>query len=132
MSGTNTPIRSAGGATPTKAGRPSLSEITVHKGVDKATTRLWAALYMGEAIKSAKIYLSKSTGGKKPEDYYVIEMTNVFVTSIQLNSGSGEPEMGTESVTLSFDSVAQTYMRQGSDGLLTNAGGVPYSLAAAK
>jgi type VI protein secretion system component Hcp len=89
-------------------------------------------LYFAQPIKSAVISISKSTGGKKPEDYYTITLSNVFVTSIQLRSGEGEPEMGTESVTLSFDSVDQVYKRQGSDGLLTNAGAVTFNLASGK
>ena len=130
--GTNIPVRSAGGTGSTKGGRPSISEMTVVKSVDSASTRLWMVLYTGQLIKTATISLSKSTGGKKPEDYYVIKMTNVFVTSVHLKSGSGEPGLGTETVTLSFDSIEQVYMRQGSDGLLTNAGGVTFNLASGK
>jgi type VI secretion system Hcp family effector len=106
--------------------------MTVVKGVDKATTGLWYALYSGQAIKTATISLSKSTGGKKPEDYFTMTLSNVFVSSIHLHSGEGESGMGTESVTLSYDSIDLVYKRQGADGLLTNAGVVSFSLAAGK
>jgi len=106
--------------------------MTVVKAIDKATCRLWSALYFGQPVKTAIISVGKSTGGKKPEDYYTITMSNVFVTSIQLRSGDGEPGLGTESVTLSFDSIDQVYKIQGKDGLLTNAGVVTYNLASGK
>ena len=40
--------------------------------------------------------------------------------------------MGTETVTLSFDSVTVDYKVQGKDGLLTSAGSMFYDLAKGK
>jgi type VI secretion system secreted protein Hcp len=124
---TNTPVRTGSG--PQKGGKVSISEVELTKAVDKATSQLCAAVSFGQLFKTATLTWSKSTGGKKPEDYMTITLTNALVTSVHLTS-PGSRGIGVESVSLSFDSIAITYMVQGKDGLLTRTGAWSYSLAA--
>ena len=131
LGGSNTPIRTVGSGGGTKGGKPTITEITIHKSVDKSSTALWSACANGQKIKTGTITFNKSTGGKKPETYMTITLTNVYVTGVQFTSGHGSV-LGTESVTLSFDNINWEYKAQGIDGLLTTAGQFIYDLVLGK
>jgi type VI secretion system Hcp family effector len=109
-----------------------MTEVTVTKPFDKASVQLLKASATGQIFKTAKITWSKSTGGKKPEDFITITLIGVLVSSVQQTSERGGEGMGTETVTLSFDSVTVDYKVQGKDGLLTSAGSMFYDLAKGK
>jgi type VI secretion system secreted protein Hcp len=126
----NSPVNTASGAI--KGGKVSMTEVTVTKPFDKASVQLLKASATGQIFKTAKITWSKSTGGKKPEDFITITLIGVLVSSVQQTSERGGEGMGTETVTLSFDSVTVDYKVQGKDGLLTSAGSMFYDLAKGK
>ena len=86
----------------------------------------------GQILKTAKITWSKSTGGKKPEDFITITLSGVLVSSVQQSSSRSGEGMGTESVTLSFDKVNVDYKTQEKTGLLISAGQMAYDLAQGK
>lgn len=125
---TNSAVRSAQGSP--KGGKPSVSEITVTKSFDKASPQLFNAVVSSTLIKTAKISISKSTGGKKPEDYLTITMTGVYITSVQATSSRDQPGygIGSETITLNFQTVAIDYKSQRPDGLLVSAGTASYDL----
>src|SRR5208282_2486942 len=85
-----------------KGGKVSMSEVTVTKYFDKASVQLLKASASGQILATAKITWSKSTGGKKPEDFITITLSGVLITSVQQSSTRGGTGMGTESITLSF------------------------------
>jgi type VI secretion system secreted protein Hcp len=123
---TNSAIRSAAGST--KGGKPTVSEITVTKDLDKATPQLFNALVGSTLIKTATISMSKSTGGGKPEDHLVITLTGVYITSIQMTSSKEHLTKGVETVTLNFQKVNIDYKVQLASGLLASGGSAAYDL----
>ncbi len=123
----NSPVNTGSGAI--KGGKVSITEVTVTKFFDKASVQLLKASANGQIFKSAKITWSKSTGGKKPEDFITITLQGVLISSIQQSSSRTGEGMGMETVTLSFDAVTVDYKVQGKDGLLTSAGSMAYDLA---
>jgi type VI secretion system secreted protein Hcp len=127
--GTNVSIRSAQGST--KGGRPTVSEITVTKNFDKATTQLLSALVNSTVIKTASISMSKQTGAGKLEDYLVITLSNVIITSHQLSSSRSLPpgQLGSETVTLNYQKINIDYKIQLISGLLASGGTMAYDLA---
>jgi type VI secretion system secreted protein Hcp len=126
----NSPVNTGGGFV--KGGKVSMTEITVTKFFDKASVQLLKAAATGQILKTAKITWSKSTGGKKPEDFMTITLTGVLISSIQQSSSRGGEGMGTESVTLCFDKVNVDYKTQERTGLLISAGQMSYDLALGK
>lgn len=76
----NTAVRSAQGDT-TKGGKASVGEITMVKHTDKSTPHLVLAVTGCQTFPTATISLCKSTGGKKPEDYFIIKLTNAYISS---------------------------------------------------
>ena len=123
----NSPVNTGTGAI--KGGKVSMTEITLTKFFDKASVQLLKAAATGQIFKTARITWSKSTGGKKPEDFITITLAGVLVSSVQQSSSRSGEGMGTESVTLCFDKVNVDYKTQETTGLLTSAGQMSYDLA---
>jgi type VI secretion system secreted protein Hcp len=110
-----------------KGGKASVNEITVTKYTDKSSPQLFMAVCTCQTFKTAKISVSKSTGGKKPEDYLILTMQLVNITSWQLSSPSGG-EMGTETLTFNFCNINIDYKMQTAMGILVSASNVSYNL----
>jgi type VI secretion system secreted protein Hcp len=125
---TNSAVRSAAGTS--KGGKPTVSEITVIKHIDKASPPMLNALLTNQLIKSAKITMSKSTGGGKPEDFVTITLTGVYITSHHMTHSHDFPEhqRGLETVTLNFQKVSIDYKVQLASGLLVGATSASYDL----
>ena len=64
-----------------RVGQASVSEMRCTKRPDKASSQIAYASLSHEKMSSAIISCSKQTGGKPPEDYLTITLTNVYVTS---------------------------------------------------
>jgi type VI secretion system secreted protein Hcp len=125
-------VRSAAGSP--KGGKPTVSEITVTKQIDKSSPQLFNASWSNQLIKTATIAISKTTGAGKPEDYFVITLTNVYITSIQQSHSKDLPahQTGSETVTLNFQKVNIDYKVQMGSGLLASAGSAAYDLTSGK
>jgi len=126
MGCSNSVVMSSQGAT-TKGGKASVSEITVTKYTDKSSPQLFGAVCGCQVFKTAKISVSKSTGGKKPEDYLIIAMNSVIISSWQLSSPSGAG-VGTETLTLKFGKINIDYKMQTAMGILVSAANCSYDL----
>jgi type VI secretion system secreted protein Hcp len=124
----NSAVRSAQGSP--KGGKPTVSEMTVTKRIDKASPQLFNALVSSTLIKTAILSMSKSTGGGKIEDHFVITMTGVYVTSLQVTHSRDMPEhqKGAETVTLNFQKVSIDYKVQLVSGLLAQGASASYDL----
>lgn len=124
----NSAVRSAAGSP--KGGKPTVSEITVTKQIDKSSPALYSALVNSQKINTAEITLSKSTGGGKPEDYVTITLTNVYITSIQTGSSKDLPpnQKGGETVTLNYQKIEFAYKIQLTSGLLAAGTSWQYDL----
>jgi len=126
----NSAIRSVQGGT-TKGGKVSINEITLVKHTDRSTPLLVNAVACCQAFPTATISMSKSTGGKKPEDYFVIKMSNAYVSSLQLSSPAAGA-LGTETITLNFQKITMDYKKQNDMGILVAASSVTCDLKQGK
>src|SRR5579862_2665486 len=122
----NPAVRSAQGGT-SKGGKVTINEISVVKHTDKSTPLLFNAIASAQKFPKAVLSLSKSTGGKKPEDYLTITLTNAYISSLQLSSPS-VGAMGTETIVLNFQKIDMDYKQQNAMGILVSASSATYDL----
>ena len=95
------------------AGKPNFADLSFMHALDKASPVLMKACAMGDHFPEATLTARKV--GKGPQDYLIIKMKEVFITSIQ-PSGSTEHPM--ESVSMAFGHVDLEYKPQKGDGSL--------------
>jgi type VI secretion system secreted protein Hcp len=111
------------------AGRASFHDFTFNHRVDSASPVLMRVCATGEHIKDATVTVRKV--GKGQQDYLVIKMTDVLVTSVSL-SVSAEGDATVESVALAFATVDLEYRPQKPDGSLDAGIHFRYDLKANK
>jgi type VI secretion system secreted protein Hcp len=97
------------------AGKASFHDFSFTHHVDKASPLLMKACATGTHLKDATITLRKA--GKAQQEYLVITMTDVLVTSVS-TSVSAEGDATMESVGLAFAKVDLEYKPQKADGSL--------------
>jgi type VI secretion system secreted protein Hcp len=96
------------------AGKATFQDLTFTHRVDRATPLLMRACATGEHIKDAAITVRKA--GKGPQEYLVIKMNDVLVTSVS-TSVSVEGDT-VENVALACAKVDLEYRPQKADGSL--------------
>ena len=96
----------------------SLTDITVSKDTDKASSQLFLYCANGQYIPTLVI-TSRKAGGSQQE-YLVITCKDILVTSWHV-SGSDEDGVPAESVTFSFRKIELSYREQLGDGTLAGA-----------
>jgi len=106
-----TGIGSMGGGS--GAGKANFHDLSFMHALDKASPVLMKACAMGDHFDTATLVSRKA--GKGQQDYLIVKMKEVFVTSVQ-PSGSSEHPM--ESVSLTFGHVDLEYKPQKPDGSL--------------
>lgn len=111
------------------AGKVSFHEFNFTHHVDKASPNLMKACATGEHINDATITLRKA--GKGQQEYLVITMTDVLVTSVS-TSVSAEGDASIEGVVLAFAKVDLEYKPQKPDGTLDLGIHFKYDLKANK
>lgn len=96
------------------AGKVDLSSITLQKQVDASSCKLFQSSCAGTHFASATLTV-REAGGSSPLEYYVANMTQVFIDSISWGgaAGGGKPS---ESVSISYESIKITYIPQNADG----------------
>ena len=96
------------------AGRATFKDLSIVHNVDKATPRLLEACATGVHLKDATITQRKA--GKGQQEYLIIKMSDVLITSVQPSASGGEA--GVESVTLQPWKIDLEYKPQKPDGSL--------------
>jgi len=114
----------AGGGT----GKVALQDFHFVKKCDKASPKLFVACATGEHIKMATLTCRKA--GKDQQEFLVIKMNDVLVTSVADSDDSGGAQL--ESVTLAFAKVDLEYRPQKADGSLDAGLHFKYDLKASK
>ena len=109
------------------AGKVSMSDLSFTKRVDKSSPKLLALCVTGDHAKEATLYCSKQTGQKTPEDFLVIKLTEVYISSFQCGGSSGE-DVGTESLSVTYATIDYDYKVQDDKGVLKSGGEVVYDL----
>jgi type VI secretion system secreted protein Hcp len=110
------------------AGKATFNDLLIVHKVDKASPVLMSACATGQHLKEATITQRKA--GKGQQDYLIIKMNDVIVTSVASTTASGAP--GSESVSLSFAKVDFEYKPQKNDGSLSAGVHFKYDLKAQK
>jgi type VI secretion system secreted protein Hcp len=97
------------------AGKAQIQEIHFVHHVDKASPNIMKMCATGEHLVEAT--LSQRKPGSVPQEYLVIKLNDVIVTSVS-DSGSSGSDLPTESVALAFAKVDLEYKPQKPDGSL--------------
>jgi type VI secretion system secreted protein Hcp len=109
------------------AGKANFNDLSIMHSVDKASPVLMAKCATGEHIKEATLVSRKA--GKGQQEYLIIKMSDILVTSVQ-PSGSSEHPM--ESVSLNFAKIDFEYKPQKEDGTLDAGVHFKYDIKANK
>jgi len=96
-------------------GKADFSDLSFTHYVDKASAVMLQSCAGGEHIKEALLTVRKA--GKTPQDFLMIKMTDVVITSVN-PGGTGGDGGHSESATLQFSKVALEYKPQKADGSL--------------
>ena len=115
----------AGGA---GAGKATFHDLSFTHKIDKASPVLMQRCATGQHLKDATITRRKS--GKGQQEFLVIKMSDVIVTSVQQHDEGGKSQV--ESVTLAFAKVDVEYKPQKADGSLDAGIHFKYDLKASK
>ncbi len=110
-------------------GKASFHDFNFTHHVDKASPVLMKSCATGEHIKDATVTVRKA--GKGQQEYLVITMTDVLVTSVS-TSVSAEGDVTMEGVTLAFAKADLVYKPQKPDGSLDAGIHFKYDLKAQK
>ena len=95
-------------------GKASFHDLSFTHKIDKASPLLLRGCATGQHLKDATITRRKS--GKGQQEFLVIKMNDVIITSVAEGDESGGSQM--ETVTLAFAKVDVEYRPQKSDGSL--------------
>jgi len=115
-------VTSVAGTGGSGAGKADLSDFSVMKYFDKASTPIFKSLTKGVHIKSGTLEAVKSGGDGKP--FLKVDLEELFVTSHQL---SGSSEIPSESVSFSYNQIKIEYSTQDEKGVITTAGSVTFN-----
>ena len=110
--GVSHPVSGSGGGG--GAGKARFNDLSFTHKIDKASPLLLKACAAGQHLKEATITRRKA--GKGQQEFLVIKMNDVLVTSVADSDESGGDQM--ESVTLAFAKVDLEYRPQKPNGSL--------------
>ena len=94
-------------------GKASFNDLNIMHALDKASPVLMKACATGEHIKEGTLIARKA--GKGQQEYLIIKMNDILITSVAPSGSSEEP---TESVSLQCAKVDLEYKPQKPDGSL--------------
>ncbi len=97
------------------AGKVQFHDFHFSSKTSKASPKLFLACASGEHIKDAALSVRRSTETRAPDDYLVIKMNDVLISSYQ-TGGSGQDDRPTDEVSLNFAKIEFTYKPQKPDG----------------
>jgi type VI secretion system secreted protein Hcp len=98
------------------AGKAQFSDFSFTTNTSKASPSLFLACASGEHIKEATITVRKA--GKGQQEYLILKMTDVLVSSYQTSASAGSDTNPTENINMAFAKVEFTYKPQKEDGSL--------------
>ena len=97
------------------AGKASFHDLNFTHHVDKASPVLLKTCAVLEHIKEAQLTVRKA--GKSPQEFLIIKMNDIIVTSVQPSGNGGDGGL-VENVALQFAKVEVEYKPQKADGSL--------------
>jgi type VI secretion system secreted protein Hcp len=112
------------------SGKVSFSDLHFMHRLDKASANLWKACATGEHIKEAT--LSSAKQGKGPQDFLIVKMNDILITSVSLSESNGTGSVPMETVALQCAKVDMEYKPQKPDGSLDAGVHFKYDIKANK
>jgi type VI secretion system secreted protein Hcp len=100
----------------TAAGRVQMQDMHVVARVNKASPVLMLACASGKHIKSAVLTVRRT--GKQLQDFLVIKMTDLLVSSYQIGGSSASNEPPLDQISFNFASIEVDYRPQNPNGSL--------------
>lgn len=101
------------------AGKATFSDFQVTKRVDKASPALLKMCAMQQRLEEGTLAVRKA--GRHAQDYLIIRMKDVIITSVSLGGANAESSDLTEAASLQFAKVELEYKPQRADGSLDAA-----------
>jgi len=98
----------------TAAGRVSVSELSISKGMDKASPALAEHCCTGKVIPKGTLTVQRA--GEDKIQALVIEMENIFVSSYSTSDSADSPSLPQELLGLSFKKFTYKYTPQDNKG----------------
>ena len=98
------------------AGKANFNDFNFTHLVDKSSPVLMKACATGEHIKEATITVRKA--GKGQQEFLIIKMNDVLITSVNSSASSEAPTTTAESVAMQFAKVHLEYKPRKADGSL--------------
>ena len=95
------------------AGKAQFNDFNFTTNVSKASPALFLACASGTHIKEATISVRKK--GENPQDYLILKMTDVMISSYNA-AGSSGGDRPTESINMAFAKIEFTYKTQKENG----------------
>jgi len=96
------------------AGKANFQDLHFTSSVNKASPLLAKACATGQHIKKATLFVRKS--GNDPQDYYIIKLEDVLVSSYQSGGSEGSSALPTDQYSLNFAKIEYNYAPQKPDG----------------
>ena len=112
QSGSITPGGGSGGS----AGKANFNDFHFTHLIDKSSPVLMKACATGEHIKEATITVRKA--GKGQQEFLIIKMNDVLITSVSSSAANEAPATTAESVAMQFAKVHLEYKPRKADGSL--------------
>jgi type VI secretion system secreted protein Hcp len=98
-------------------GKVKLQDISITKSVDKSSPILFEHCCGGDHISKGTIFCRKA--GKGAQQYLLIHLTDIVVTSHQTSAGGGDDQiLPQDQLTLNFGKIEFEYKIQNKDGTL--------------
>ena len=119
--GTQTSTVSA--TTGSGAGKVSLSDLNLMIQFDSSSAKLLKGLTLGTHYATATLAAVKA--GAANANYVTLDLTEVFIASLQLSASSDVPSA---SISLTYKTYTYNYFQQKTDGTVTNAGTTSYDV----
>ena len=123
----NLPPGSGGGG---GAGKATFHDISFVHHIDKASPLLMKACATGTHLKEAVITSRKA--GKEQHEFMIVKLNDVIITGVTHNSSAGQPDTGSEMVSMSFAKVDFQYRLQKADGSLGSSVAFKFNVATNK
>jgi len=105
------------------AGKANFGDLMWTHNVDKSSHKLMLACATGQHIPSASLAVRKAGG--EQQDYIIIKLTDILVSSVQTSASS---EVPTESVSFNYAKVEFEYKTQDEKGKVGAPNKFGYSL----
>lgn len=104
------------------AGKATFHDLSFVHRIDRASPLLMKACATGTHIKEAT--LTNRKAGKTQHEYLIVKMNDIIITGVAPSGVAGQPDTGSEMVTLTFAKVDLEYKTQNPNG--TAGGGVSF------